>query len=145
MVDDEQDIGLDELRLNGGRAHRQDRLTREDRRALRHGVNIAREVKIMQVGQKFLAEELPAAQIGDVAVGEMQILDVFDHLLQTGCDGKAAAVRNVSVKHVEIADAVAHLAGEEPVSHRQLIEVAEHGHVQFFVLEWHFQFPPSGL
>ena len=133
VVEDEQDIRLDELRLDGGCADGQDRLAREDRRALRHGEDVAREAEIAQVGEEVLVKDAAAAQVGDVLFGKMQVADVVDHLLQPCRDGEAAAVGDVAVKDVEIADAVTHPVAEIAVAHRQLVEVAEHGHVELVV------------
>ena len=133
MVQDQQDIGLDKLRLDGGRTHRQDRLLREDGRTLRHGVDVAREAEALQIPQKALVEQLASAQIFDVLGGEVQILDILDDLLQTGRDGEAAVVRHVAVKDVKIADLILHPADEVAVAHGQLVKIAEHGHIQRFV------------
>ena len=48
MVERQQQKRLDELRLNGGRADGHDRLAREDRRALRHGPDVAPEPEKLQ-------------------------------------------------------------------------------------------------
>ncbi len=66
MVDRQQQKRLDQLRLNGRRADGQNRLARENRRALRDGPDIAREVKIAQIRQKPLGKQLPAVQIREV-------------------------------------------------------------------------------
>ena len=133
VVDLQQQIRLHELRLNGGCAHRDERLTREHGRALRHGPDVAGEAEVFQVVQKCLAEQLPAAQIGNVLVGEVQVLDVVDDLLETGGDGVAAVVRHAAEEHIKIRDAVLHAVLKITVAHRQLIEIAEHGHVERFV------------
>ena len=133
MIDLQQKVGFHELRLNGGRAHRDERLAREHGCALRNGPDVAREPEILQIVQKSLAEQLPATQIGNVLVGEMQIFDVVDDLLETGGDGVAAVIRYAAEEHIEIRDAVLHIVLQITIAHRQLIEVAEHGHVQRFV------------
>lgn len=133
MVQDQQNIGFDQLRLDRRRTHREDGLLGEDGRALRDGENVAREAEALKIFEEALVEELSAAQVGDVLRGEMKVLNVFDDLLQTGGDGKAAIVRHVAVKHVEIADLILHPADKVAVAHRQFIEIAEHRHVQSFV------------
>jgi len=133
VVDLQQQIRLHELRLDGGRAHRDERLAREHGRALRHGPDVAGEAEVFQIVQKCLAEQLPAAQIGNVLVGEVQVLDVVDDLLETGGDGVAAVVRHAAEEHIKIRDAVLHAVLKITVAHRQLIEIAEHGHVERFV------------
>ena len=94
VIDGQQREGLDELRLDGGRAHNDHRLLREHGRPLRHGVNIAGEAEGAQIFQKFLAENALAAQVRNVLLVKVQILDVFDELLEARRDGKAAAVRD---------------------------------------------------
>mgnify|MGYP002924727548 CR=1 FL=1 len=68
VVDLQQQVRLHKLRLNGRGAHRDERLTREHGRALRHGPDVAGEAEVFQIVQKCLAEQLPAAQIGNVIV-----------------------------------------------------------------------------
>ena len=60
MVDGQQNHGLHELCLNDRAAHGDNRLTREDRRALRHGPDIAREAEAAQILQEPLVKHLPA-------------------------------------------------------------------------------------
>ena len=90
---------LDELGLDGRGADRQDRLTREDRRALRHGVDIAREAESLADSPETPRQTCRwLAEIGEVLLGKMQVVDIVDHLLQARRDGKAAAVRHVGGK-----------------------------------------------
>ena len=133
MVDLQQQIRLHELRLNGRGAHRDERLTREHGRTLRHGPDVAGEAEVFQIVQKCLAEQLPAAQVGNVLVGEVQVLNVVDDLLETGGDGVAAVVGHAAEEYIEVGDAILHVVVEIAVAHRQLIEIAEHGHVQRLV------------
>lgn len=63
------------------------------RRPLRHGVNIAGEAEGAQIFQKFLTENALAAQVRNVLLVKVQILDVFDELLEARRDGEAASVR----------------------------------------------------
>ena len=61
----------------------------------------------------------------------MQLLDIPDQLLQSGADRKAAVVRHVAEKHIEICDAVLQPGLEIAVAHGQFVKVAEHTQVQF--------------
>ena len=65
-----------------------------------------------------------------VPLRKMQRLDVVNHLLQTGADGEAALIRHIPEKHIEIGNAILITCLKITVAHGQLIEVAEHGHVQ---------------
>ena len=136
MVDLQQQVRLHELCLNGRGAHRDQWLTREHGRALRHGPDIAGEAEVFQIVEKCLAEQLPAAQIGNVLVGEVQVLDVVDDLLETGGDGVAAVIRYAAEEHVKVADALAQSGLEVPVAHGELIEVAQHGQICLFFHPW---------
>ena len=104
----------------------------EHGRPLRYGVNIAGEAEGAQIFQKFLAENALAAQVRNVLLVKVQILDVFDELLEARRDGKAAAVRDRAEINVKIGDAIFEAGLEIAVAHGQLVEIAEHGHVQFF-------------
>ena len=130
VVQREQQIRLNELRLNGGRADGQQRLLGEDRRALGHGIDVAGEFEVRKVFEELLAEQLPAAQVGDVIFCEVQALDILHDLLEAGGDGEAALVRHAAEKYVKIRDAVLEAALKITVAHGQLVEVAEHSQVE---------------
>ena len=49
MVESQQQESFNQLRLDCGRSHGENRLLRENRRALRHGPDIAREAEAFQV------------------------------------------------------------------------------------------------
>ena len=63
----------------------------------------------------------------------MQILDVVNDLLQTGSNGKAAAIGAAPEEQVKIGNAVPVAVRKIALAHGQLIEIAEHGKVQFIV------------
>ena len=94
---------------------------------------VAGEAEVPQIVQEFLAEQVSPAEIGDILLGEVQVLDVVDQLLQTCRDGEAAAIGHLAEKHVEIGDALLAAGLKVAVAHGQLIEVTEHGHVQLFL------------
>ena len=132
MVDGQQREGLDELGLDGRGAHHHQRLTGKHGGTLGDGVDIAGEAEVPQIVQKLLAEQIAAAEIGDVLFAEMQVFDVVDQLLQTGGDGEAALIGHLAEEHIEIGDAVLVSVAEVSVAHGQLVKVAQHGHVQLF-------------
>ena len=133
MVDTQQKIGLNELRLNGRRPDGDDGLSGEHRGSLRDGPYIAGKLEIFQIGQEFLREEIPAPQIGNVLVGEVQPLNVLHDLLQTRRNGKSAAVGTAPEKQVKIGDAILITVGKVSLTHGQLIKIAQHGQVEFVV------------
>ena len=140
MVESQQQESFNQLRLNGRCAHGENRLLRENRRALRHRPDVSREAEAFQIVQEILAENAARAKIRDVVFAEMQVLDILDRLLQTRRDGKAALVRHLAEEQIEIGDLVLHAAAEVAVCHGQLIKVAEHGKIGF---RFHRGKPPS--
>ena len=133
MVDGEEGEGLDELRLDRRGANHHQRLLGEHGRALGDGVDVAGEAEVLQIRKKFLGEHIAAAEVLNILVGEVQVLDVVDELLQTGCNGEAAAVGHLAEEYIEVGDAVLAAGFKVAVAHGQLVEVAEHGHVQLFL------------
>ena len=140
VVERQQQKRLDELRLNGGRADGHDRLAREDRRALRHGPDIAREAEAAQILQEALVEHIPAAQIRNIVLVKMKLLHVLDRLLQTRRDGKAAVIGHGAEENIKIRDAVLHTLHEIAVAHGELVIIAEHTQIGVFV-DIHDRFP----
>ena len=133
VIDGQQREGLDELRLDGGRAHNDHRLLREHGRPLRHGVNIAGEAEGAQIFQKFLAENALAAQVRNVLLVEVQILDIVDQLVEAGGNGVPASVRHRAEINVEIGNAILEPCFQVTIAHSQLVEVAEHGHIELLI------------
>ena len=127
MVDTQQQVSLNELRLNGGCTDGDDGFLGEHRRTLRHCPDITCEFEIRQIGKKFLTEQIPAAQVLDVFGREMKILNVLDDLLQTGGNSKSTAIGTPSEKQVEIGDAILIARGKIALTHGQFIKVTEHG------------------
>ena len=137
MIDGKKRKGLNELGLNGRSAHRDQGLPWKDRGALGDGVNVAGKAEILQIGQEALVKELAAPEILNVLLGEVEIFNIVNELLQSRHDGKAALIRYRAEKHIEIGDTILVAVFEITVAHGQLIKIAEHGHVQFF-LSFHF-------
>ena len=130
MVDGQQQEGLDELGLDGRSPDGDEGLIGEDRGAFGDGIDIAGELEVFQVGQELLVEHLPVPEVLDVLRGEVEVLDVLHHLLQTGGNGVAALVGNGTEVQVEVGDAVPVTALEISIAHGELVEVTQHGHVQ---------------
>ena len=132
VVDGQQGERLDQLGLDGRSPDRHHRLPGEDGRPLRHGPDVPGKAEIPQVVQELLREQVLVPQEGDVLLVEMQILDVAHQLLQARADRKAAVVRHVAEEYVKIGDPVLKAGLEIAVAHGQLIEITEHGQVEFF-------------
>ena len=131
MIDGQQQVGFNQLRLNGGSLDGQDGLVGEDGRAFRDSVDITGEFEVAQIIQEGLVKVTLGAQVGDVIIGEVQLLDVFHDLLQAGRDGKAAAVRHGTVEYVKHHILLVEAVAEITVAHRDLIKVKEHGQIAF--------------
>ena len=131
VVDGQQNHGLNELRLNHRACNGDERLAREYRRALGDSPDIAFELEVAQIVEKRLGEAFAAAEVCDVLLGEAEIFEVGDQLLDTGHDGIAAAVRNAAEEHIKVCAAVAHTLFKIAICHRELVEVGQHGKISF--------------
>ena len=126
VVQGEQDIGLDQLRLNRGSLYRHKRLHGENGSSFGNGPDISGEFEIGQILQKSFGEEIPAAKIFNVFFFKVKILYVIDYLFQTCGDGEAALVGDGTVEHVKIRDLISHVVLEIAVSHGELIKIKQH-------------------
>ena len=70
--------------------------------------------------KKIFAEDAQPSQIIHIFIGEIQILDVIDDLLQSGHDRIAALVRVVTEEHVKD-DSLVFLCLKIALHHGQLI------------------------
>ena len=132
MVERQEQERLDDLRLDRRGPDGHDRLVREDGRPLRNGPDVAGEFIIPQRFEEALAEHLPPAQIRDVVLVKVKLLDVADGLFQYGRNGKSAAVWHRPEENVEIRDTVLHPTRIVAVGHGQLVVVAEHRQIHLF-------------
>ena len=133
MVHGQKRERFKQLRLDRGRAHDDHRLFREDGRALGHGVNVAAEVEVCKIVEEFLAEDTSPAQVVDVLPVEVQILDIVDQLVEAGGNGVPASVRHRAEINVEIGNAILEPCFQVTIAHSQLVEVAEHGHIELLI------------
>ena len=136
VIDGKQQEGFDQLRLNGRRPDRDNGFFREYRSSLRYGPNITGKLEVCQIFQKIFAEELSAPEVFDILRLKTQFLNVFDHLLQTGCNGKAATVGTATVKQIKVSDPILITMLKITVSHGQLVKISEHRQIDLVV---HFQ------
>ena len=141
MVDQHQQHCFDKLRLDGGTANNQQRFVREHRGALGNSPNIAGKFKIKQVLQEPFIEEFFAAQVGDILLGKLQILNVINHLLNTGKDGYAAFVRNGTEEQIKINGTFAIVGAEKTVCHSQFVKIRQQRQIFFsqFISKSHRQ------
>ena len=88
-VDDVEEGRLQQLALDQRPLDPHERLVAEHHGPLGHGVDVAGEAKLRQVGQEFGLEQRPAVapgqgrQVGQVVVGEAKPLQELDRRLQS--------------------------------------------------------------
>ena len=130
VVDLEQHIGLNELRLYSGSPDCQDRLAGEDGGALGDRPDIARESEITEIFKKALGEHFPPAEVFDIFLVEVEVLNIIHDLLKPRRDCEAAVVGVPTVKNVEVCYLVGHAVVKVAVAHRELVVVAQHGEIK---------------
>ena len=146
MVHAQQHRRLQQLRVDDLRLYPDQRLIREHRGAFRDRIQIAGKVKMTQVIEEFLREFVQRAQIIDVLLFKMKVLDIADHFLQAGADAVASAIGIAAVKHVED-DFLLLVAVEVALAHRQFIEVHDQAQIalvtkiKFVIITFHFLTP----
>ena len=129
VIDRHEHVGFNELCLDRPAANRHERLAGKNDRAFGDRPDVAFKVKVTQKVQKLLRKAVFAPQVGNIVLVKMQVVDIIHDLFQSRANGKAAVIRVVSVKDVEIDDFIAHAGFEIAVAHGKLIKIAEHGQV----------------
>ena len=144
VVNGEQHHRFDKLCLNGGTAHGDDRLIREDRRAFGYRPHVAAEFKVGEIVQKRIAEQVFAAQIVNIFGRELQVGEIVYKLFHTRHNGITAVVRHTTEEHIKIDDRLTLAAFQKAVSHRQLVKVRKHCQIVTGVVGIHTNNLPSG-
>ena len=137
MVDFQQQRGFHQLRLDDRRNHGDDGRAGIHDRAFLERVYAAAEVEMSQIIQKFRREHALRAQKVNILRRKMQVFDILHNLLQTGENGKAAAVGILAVKNIKGRLPRAYAILKIAVSHRHFIKIHHHGQVSFPVLLKH--------
>ena len=104
VVEHEQHISLDELGLHRRSPDGEDGFPGKDRGTLRHCPDVAGKAEIQKVTEKLLRENTFFSEKIYVIRGKAQVLNIVDDLLQAGGDGKAAAIRDIPEKNIEVAN-----------------------------------------
>ena len=131
MVEGQQQEGFNQLRLNGRRPDGNDRLLREDGGSFGNRPDVTGKAEVPEIVQKGFRKESFAPEVIQILLTEMQIQNVVDDPIQTGADGVAAVIRDIPEENVKVGDAILKPCFKVAVAHGQLIEIAEHGHVEF--------------
>ena len=129
MVELQQQIGFQQLGLNGRSTDRKDRFPGENGRPLRHGPDVAGKFEIAQIFEKSFVKDASAAEIGNVLLVKVKLLNIVYDLLQPGRNGKAAAVRYFPEEYVKVGHAILHTAHKVAIAHRKLVKIAQHGQI----------------
>ena len=129
VVELQQQIGFQQLGLNGRSTDRKDRFPGENGRPLRHGPDVAGKFEIAQIFEKSFVKDASAAEIGNVLLVKVKLLNIVYDLLQPGRNGKAAAVRYFPEEYVKIGHAILHTAHKVAIAHRKLVKIAQHGQI----------------
>ena len=90
--------------MNGRSPDGEDGLSGENGRALGDRPNVTGELKMQQILQKRFGKDALSAQKIHLLGRKAQILNIVDDLLQAGGDGKAAAIRDIPEKNIEVAN-----------------------------------------
>ena len=129
MIDEGQYRSLRQLCIDHGCRDGDDGLVGVDDGALVHGVHIALEAIGAQVLQEPLVEHPEGAEVLNVLILEMHVLDEVHDLLQPCENCVSAVVRDLAEEHVERSSVMSAGLMQVSVGHRHLIQVHHHGQV----------------
>ena len=127
MVDLREDRRLHKLCVDDRCNNRQERLIRIDDRSLRHSVDVAAKTETAQEVQEFLGEEVLFAEIGNVRIGEREILHELDDVLKPRKDGVAPLVGDGAEKEIERHANIAVRLMKISIGHGHFVEIHHHG------------------
>ncbi len=116
--------GLDQLRLGQRRDDLHDGLVGKERRALRHGADIASEAKVGEIVDQARFEALRRLQVADVFVREAKPLEEVEQLFEPGRQQEIAGLRQASREELENRFVV-HPAVDVGVQHGELVEIGQ--------------------
>ena len=133
MVDDVEQRGFKKLRFHDRRNDADNRFAGENDRSLRNSQNFAGKPQGGQAGEKRLVKDIQAAQIGNIVLGKMEILDVFNGLLKAGRHGIGRHVALLAIEDIKAGAVIFHAEPQIAVHHRQLIQVGHHCQVAHLI------------
>ena len=125
VVDDVQNRGLDKLRLHNRSNHLDQRLARENDRALGNRVDVTGEAEVPQVVEEGGFEHTETFEICNLILRKVQVFDIVNYLLEPGANRVAVAFRVGAVKHVEDDSLIDILVFKIALHHRELIQVCQ--------------------
>ena len=125
VIDDIKKSCFYQLCLHDRGDHLYKRFSGENNRTFRNGIDITRKTEVPEIFQKVFFKDSYASEICDIAFIEMKIPDIFNHLIQSGADGKPVSVRIVPVKHIENDGFIGVFFFKISLHHGQLIQVGQ--------------------
>ena len=129
VVELQQQIGLNELGLNGGSTDNNGGLHREDGSSFGDSPYITCKFEVCKIIEETLREKISASQIFYIFCLKMQILDIVDDLFQTGTDSVSTFIGNAAVEDIKIAHGILHIFCKITIAHGQLVKITEHGKI----------------
>ena len=132
MIEREKDVCFDYLSLDRGCAYCENRFVRENGSTLGNSPDVARKAEVLEIIEKLLVKNALGAEVGDIVVVKVQLLDVVYNLLKTRGDRKTAVVGYLAVKNVEVHLALVKIVFEVAVGHGEFIEITKHRQIFFF-------------
>lgn len=126
MVDHHQHVGFDKLCFDGLGTHGHQGLAGEYYSSLGNSPDITGEFEAAQVVKELFAKAIFVAQVLDILLVKVQVVDVLHNLLKSRHNGVAPVVGVGSVKHVEICDLVLKTASKVTVAHGQFVKITQH-------------------
>ena len=128
MVNDIKDRCFYKLRFHNRGNYFYNRFPGKNNSSFRNRVNISCKMKGAEIFQKILLKHIQAAKISHIFFCKTKIFDIFDHLLQSGCNGKAASAGIGTVKHIKNHGLVCRVF-EVTLHHGQFIEISEQSEI----------------
>ena len=133
MVKGDQQQGFQHLAFNAGALHSNNGLMGENGHTLFNGPDIAVQLKMAQIIEKTLVEHAGAFQKLHIVLGEVQIVNSLNKLLQTGHDGIAAAIGHTAEEHIKHADFVLVAFIQITGGHGELVKIHHCGKVALYI------------
>ena len=126
MVQCQERECLDYLSFDRCSAHCEYRFAGEHRSSFRNRPDVALEVKVSKIFEKSLVEAFLGAEVFDVLVVEVKVLNKMNELFKSCGDSVASAVRNSAEKDVEIDYLVLPSGEKVAVRHGKLVKIGTH-------------------
>ncbi len=129
VVDGVEEERFDELCLDAGSRHAEDRLFGEGDLALEHGPDIAREAEGLEPLEEVVPEGSQALEVREVVGFEAEGLEVIQDVFEAGHDEEVPVARELTDEELE-RGRVVHARGEVARRHGEFVQVDEESAVR---------------